>query len=178
MAKLILPTVMKDALLQDAMQRDITTARRVAVLAILWHERYLTRSQLIARVELRLGKNCFGISAWEDTFFRDMRFVKQAFEAAGHQLLYSRKNEQPGYYLAGQPALSSEIKQVLKGSASEVDQHQIDIYRKLSFAKRFHQGCSISDIARKVVAYRIRQDNPKLSLMEANRIALQRAYSQ
>ena len=38
------------------MQRDITTARRVAALAILWHERYLTRSQLIARVEVRLGK--------------------------------------------------------------------------------------------------------------------------
>ena len=60
MTKLILPPVMKDALLQDAMQRDITTARRVAVLEILWHERYLTRSQLIARVEIRLGKTALG----------------------------------------------------------------------------------------------------------------------
>ena len=169
---------MKDIILHDAIQRDITTARRAALLEILWNERYLTRSQLIARVELRLGKNCFGVSAWEDTFYRDMRFVKQAFEGAGHRLLYSRNKQQPGYYLDGQPALSSEIKQVLKGSASEVDQRQIDIYRKLSFAGRFHQGCSISDTARKVVAYRIRQDNPNLSLMEANRMALQRAYSQ
>ena len=127
--------------------------------------------------ELKLGKNCFGISAWEDTFYRDMRFVKQAFEAAGYQLLYSRKKEEPGYYLEGQPALSSEIQQVLKGSAAEVNQRQIDIYRNLSFAERFHQGCSISDTARTVVAYRIRQNNPKLSLMEANHIALQRAYS-
>lgn len=78
----------------------------------------------------------------------------------------------------GQPPLLSEIKQVLKASTAEVDQRQIDINRKLSFAERFHQGCSISDTARKVVAYRIRQDNPKLSLMEATRIALQRAYSQ
>ena len=178
MTKLILPTVMKDTILQDVIQRDITTARRAVLLEILWHERYLTRSQLIARVELRLGKNCFGISAWEDTFYRDMRFVNQAFETAGHQLLYSRRKEQPGYYLEGQPALRSEIQQVLKGSAAEVDQRQIDIYRKLSFAERFHQGCSISDTARKVVAYRIRQGNPKLSLMEANRMALQRAYSQ
>ena len=169
---------MKDAILQDALQRDITTARRFALLETLWTERYLTRSQLIARVELRLGKNCFGISAWEDTFYRDMRFVKQAFEAARYQLLYSRKNEQPGYYLAGQPALSFEIQQVLKGSAAEVDQRQIDIYRKLSFAERFHQGCSISDTARKVVAYRIRQENHKLSLVEANQMALRRAYSQ
>lgn len=178
MTKPILPTVMKDAILQDAMERDIMTARRVSLLEILWNERYLTRAQLIARVELRLGKNCFGISAWEDTFYRDMRFVKQAFEAAGYQLLYSRKKKEPGYYLEGQPALSSEIQQVLKGSAAEVDQRQIDIYRKLSFVERFHQGCSISDTARKVVAYRIRQDNPKLSVREANRIALQRAYSQ
>lgn len=178
MTKLILPIVMKDAILQDAMQRDITTARRVALLEILWHERYLTRAHLVARVELRLGRGCFGSSAWQDTFYRDLRIVKQAFEAAGYRLLYSRKKEQPGYYLYGQLALSPEIKQVLKGSAAEVDQRQIDIYRKLSFAGRFHQGCSISDTARKVVAYRIRQDNPKLSLMEANRIALQRAYSQ
>jgi hypothetical protein len=168
---------MKDAILCDALQRDITTARRIVLLEILWNERYLTRSQLIARVELRLGKNSFGVSAWEDTFYRDMRFVKQAFEVAGFRLLYSRNKQQPGYYLDGQPALSSEIRQVLKGSAVEVDQRQIDIYRKLSFAERFHQGCSISDTAREVVAFRIRQENPKLSIMEANRVALQRAYS-
>jgi hypothetical protein len=178
MLNLSLPLILKDSVLQDAMQRDITTARRVTLLHILWRERYLTRAQLVARVELRLGKKCFGVSAWEDTFYRDMHFVKQAFETAGYQLLYSRKKEQPGYYLDGQPALSSEIQQVLKGSAAEVDQRQIDIYRKLSFAERFHQGCSISDTARNVVAYRIRQDNPKLSLIEANHIALQRAYSQ
>jgi hypothetical protein len=169
---------MKDAIIQDAIQRDVTTARRVALLAILWNARYLTRSQLIARVEFRLGKNCFGVSAWEDTFYRDMCIVKQAFEAAGFRLLYSRNQQQPGYYLDGQPALSSEIKQVLKSSAAEVDPRQIDIYCKLSFAERFYQGCSISDTARKVVSHRIRQENPRLSLMEANHMALQRAYSQ
>jgi hypothetical protein len=112
----------------------------------------ISRAQLIARVEPRLGKNCFGISAWKDTFYRDMRFAKQAFEATGYRLLCSRNKQQPGSYLDGQHVLSSEIKQELKGSAAEVDQRQIDIYRKLSFAERFHQGCSISDTARKVVA--------------------------
>ena len=155
MTKLTLPIAIKDAILHDAIERDITTARRFALLEILWNERYLTRAQLIARVELRLGKNCFGIAAWEDTFYRDMRFTKQAIEAAGYRLLYSRKRLQPGYYLHGQPLLLSEIKQVLKTSAAEVDQRQIDIYRKLTFAERFYQGCSISDTARKVVAYRI-----------------------
>ena len=169
---------MKDTILQDAMRRDITTARRVALVETLWNERYLTRVQLISRVELGRGKNCFGVSAWEDTFYRDMRSVKQAFEFAAYQLLYNRNKQKPGYYLEGQPALRSEIQQVLKGSAAEVDQRQIDIYRTLSFAERFHQGCSISDTARKVVAYRIRQENPRLSDAEANRMALQRAYSQ
>ena len=177
MIKLTLPILMKDTILRDAIQRDITTARRAALLEILWNERYLTRAQLIARVELRLGKTCFGISAWEDTFYRDMRIVKEAFETAGYRLLYSRSKKQSGYYLDGQPTLLSEIKQIMKTSATDVDQRQIDIYHKLSPADRFRQGCSISDTARTVVAYRIRQENPKLSLVEANRLALERAYS-
>lgn len=176
MIKFGLPAQAKDFLLGDAVQRELTTARRVAMLKTLWLERYLTRTQLIARVELQLGRNCFGSSAWQDTFYRDMRVVKQAFEAAGFSLLYSRNRQRLGYYLQGQEALSSELKQILKSSASEVDQRQIDIYSKLSPAERFRQGCSISDTARNVVAYRIRQENPKLSMNEANRIALERAY--
>lgn len=176
MTKSTLLFAVKNVLLQDAIQRDITTARRVALLEILWNERYLTRAQLIARVELRLGRGCFGNSAWQDTFYRDMRIVKMALDVAGYPLSYSRNKQLPGYYLRGQQALSTEFKQILKASATEVDQRQIDIYHELSPAGRFHQGCSISDTARKVVAYRIRQDNPKLSMTEANRLALERAY--
>ena len=106
----MLPVLLKDVILHDAIQRDVTTARRVALLEILSNERYLTRAQLISRVELRLGKKCFGVSAWEDTFYRDMRIVKQAFEAAGYQLVDSRKKQQAAYYLLGQPELSSEFK--------------------------------------------------------------------
>lgn len=166
-----------DFILNDAMQRDITTARRVTLLQILWNERYLTRAQLIVRTEYRLGRNCFGISAWEDTFFRDMRMVKQAFQAAGYVLEYSRDRKNKGYYLKGQPALSPEFSQMVKASAEEVDQRQIDIYRRLSAADRFWQGSAISDTARNVVAYRIRQENPELTVLEAHRLALQRAYT-
>ena len=165
-----------EVILHDAMQRDITTARRAALLQILWNERYLTRVQLIVRAEYRLGRNCFGTSAWEDTFYRDMRVVKQAFQAAGYLVEYSRNREHPGYYLRGQPALLPEFKQLVKASASEVDQRQIDIYHQLSAAARFRQGCAISDTARNVVVYRIRQENPKLTPQEANQLALQRAY--
>jgi len=163
-------------ILQDAIQRDLTTARRAALLEILWHERYLTRVQLIARVEQRLGKDCFGVSAWEDTFYRDMYVVKQAFTAAGFTLAYSRIKHQTGYYLEGQPALSLELKQILHSGLAEVDSRQIEIYQRLTPADRFRQGCSISDTARQVVAFRIRKENPSVSIQEANRLALQRAY--
>ena len=166
-----------NVLLQDAIERDITTARRAALLHILWNERFLTRFQLIARVEYQFGRNCFGVLAWEDTFFRDMRVVKQAFQAVGLVLDYSRKKEKRGYYVREQEALSLEFKQMIKAGAAEVDQRQIDIYRKLSPAARFKQGCAISDTSRNVVAYRIRQENPKLTLQEAQKLALQRTYS-
>ena len=166
-----------DILLHDAIQRDITTARRSILLQILWNERYLTRAQLIGRVKYRLGKNCFGTSAWEDTFYRDMRVVKQAFKATGYVLEYSRNKEHAGYHLQGQPALSPEFKQLVKASVAEVDQRQIDIYHRLSAAARFRQGSAISDTARNVVAYRIRQEHPEVTPLEANRMALQRAYT-
>ena len=166
----------QEIILQDAIERDLTTARRATLLQILWRERFLNRAQLITRVEFKLGRNCFGASAWEDTFYRDMHIVKQAFKAAGHLLIYSRGKQRSGYYLKGQPELSIELKQMLKSSTAEVDQRQIDIYQQLSPADRFYQGCSISDTARKVVAYRIRQEHPELSLAEANHLALQRAY--
>ena len=67
--------------MEDAIQRDLTTARRATLLEILWHERYLTRAQIMTRVGLRLGKDCFGVSAWEDTFYRDMHVVKHTFRA-------------------------------------------------------------------------------------------------
>ena len=169
----LLPCKVTDVMLHDAMQRDVATARRVTLLQILWNERYLTRTQLIARVEYRLGRNCFGTAAWEDTFYRDMRVVKQAFQAAGHVLEYSRSRKNKGYYVKGQPALSPELRQIVKASIAEVDQRQIDIYRRLSAADRFRQGCSISDSARNVVAYRIRRENPNLTALEANRLALQ-----
>jgi len=56
MIRLSLALVMKDAILHDAIQRDIATARRAALLEIHWNERYLTRAQLTTRVQLGLGK--------------------------------------------------------------------------------------------------------------------------
>lgn len=172
-----IPRQVIDSLFQDAMERDLTTRRRAALLGILWNERYLTRKQLMMRVEYKLGKGCFGIAAWQDTFFRDMRVVKQAFATAGLDLMYNRTSrDYRGYYVDGQEALSPEFKRIIQSSIEEVDSRQIEIYRSLSPAIRFAQGCAISDAARNVVAFRIKQQNPDLTPQEAQKLALQRAY--
>lgn len=167
----------REVILQDAIKRDLATARRTALFEILWEERFLTRDQLVSRVEFKLGKNCFGTSAWEDNFYRDMRIVKCAFKAANMQLLFSRNRQRPGYYLAGEPELSSDFRQLLDGSANDLDQRQIDVYRIMGVSQRVRQACSISNTARAVVAYRIGRENPGISLIDANRMALKRAYS-
>ncbi|MBS3750493.1 MAG: hypothetical protein KGY39_03200, partial [Anaerolineales bacterium] len=89
-------------LLEDAAERDRVTARRKLLTDILSRERYLTREDLMARVEVVLRKGCFGDAAWEDVFYRDMRVVKDAFLAAGHEVAYSRKKGRSGYYLRGE----------------------------------------------------------------------------
>jgi hypothetical protein len=65
---------------------------------------------------------------------------------------------------------------MVQSTVAEADPRQIDIYRKLSAAARFRQGSGISDTARNVVAYRIRQEHPELTVEESIRMALQRAY--
>lgn len=158
------------ALLRDAAARDRATARRVCLLRILWRERFLTRAGLMARVEGELGKGCFGRAAWKDTFYRDMRVVKQALKDAGYELAYSRRRDHSGYYIRGQPRINPELARVLDGSVAEVDPAQIAIFRRLGPAERFQQGCSISDTARRAVASRIQQKQPQLSFAEASRL--------
>jgi hypothetical protein len=170
MPAISLPDKAQWALLEDAAERDRTTARRLCLLRILWYERFLTRTGLMARVEGELGKGCFGEAAWEDTFYRDMRLVKRALRAAGYELAYSRSRARPGYYLRDQPRLHPDLGRVLDGSVAEVDPAQIAIYRCLEPSTRFRQGCSISDTARQAVAYRLRQRRPELSPDEAVRL--------
>lgn len=165
------------ALLSDASTRDLTTARRVILLEILWHERYLNRKQLIARVDGVLGRNAFGKSAWEDTFYRDIRAVKLAFRAAGYRLTYRRNQPNLGYYLVGEPPVSEDVSSELAGAAAELDLVQLAIFRKMSPGERASLGASISDAARETVAYRILNQIPGITPDEANRRALQRAYA-
>ena len=146
-----------EALLQDAIARDPTTARRAALLKILIDERFLTRQQLINRVEAVLGRGCFGVFAWEDVFYRDIRVVKRALLAAGNRLCYSRSGKKPGYYLDGQPAVSVELAEIIRLSVAEADPAQLHIFQCMTPAQRFQLGCSVTNAARSAVAYRNQQ---------------------
>jgi hypothetical protein len=46
----------REVIFQEAIHRDLLTARRALLLDLLWNERFLTRSQLIARINQKLGK--------------------------------------------------------------------------------------------------------------------------
>lgn len=149
-----LPPQAQEVFFLEMLERDMATGRRVAIFLILWRERYLTRENLIARVEQKLGKGCFGISAWEDTFYRDMRVVKKAFQEAGFVVAYSRARDHPGYYLLDQPPLHPDLALAIRGSIGELDFRQLEIYHSHKPAERVRQGCSITDTARRVGAYR------------------------
>ena len=168
-----IPPKAMEALLQDIINRDPATARRIALLKILLKERYLTRPQLITRVENLLSTSCYGVSAWEDVFYRDVRVVKQAFLAAGYVLRYSRSAENPGYYLQGQPAISAELAEIITHSLNEVDPIQLRTFQRMVPAERFRLGCSVTDAAVNAVAYRIMQSNPGIDLTKASYLALQ-----
>lgn len=172
----LLPQKSLDILLQDAMRRDLSTARRMEMLALLLNERYLTREQIMTRVEGRLGAGCFGCAAWEDTFYRDLRVVKEALRAAGYVLKYSRsraERNRAGYYLEGEPPVSAALTDQLQRSIAETDPRQIDIFRRLTPAERVRMGCSVTDAATGAAAYRIRHNRPELTPVQSSYLAIQ-----
>jgi hypothetical protein len=94
-------------------------------------------------------------------------------KAAGYQPAYSRSSGKSGYYLRDQAAISPDLETLLDGCVVEVNPSQIEIFKKLTFAQRFQQGCSVSNLARNVVVHRNRQRNPNLNAAEAQRLTIQ-----
>jgi hypothetical protein len=144
----------QQALLEDAAQRDLVTARRKLLVEFLTRERYLTRFGLIDRVEMVLGRGCFGDTSWEDVFYRDMRAVKVSFRAAGFDLAYSRNKKRQGYYLKGEGELGQRVTRQIQGAVAEVDPKQVAVTRTLTPAERAQQGLSITNLAHQVTSFR------------------------
>jgi len=145
-----LPEATQRFLFHDAEKRDPVTARRAQLVRILLRERYLTRETLVQRAEAMLGFACFGQKSWKDNFYRDMRVVKIALKQADFDLKYSRNKVGPGYYLAGEESLNPDMKKEIAGALQEIDQRQIDIYKRISTAQKFFQACSIINMGKKV----------------------------
>jgi len=146
----ILPEGTQRFLLRDAEKRDPVTARRSHLARILLRERYLTRENLVFRIEILMGFASYGEKSWEDNFYRDMRIVKAALKQARYHVKYSRQQESPGYYFAGEPSLHQTVKKEIAGALNELDDDQIEIYKHISPAQKFHQACSIINLAKKV----------------------------
>ena len=145
-----LPETTQRYLLHDAEKRDPVTARRSHLTRILLRERYLTRESLMFRVESLMGFTSFGYKSWKDNFYRDMRVVKVALKQAGFSLKYSRTGDRPGYYIVGEAHLHPDVKKEIAGALDEIDQEQIDIYKRISPAQKFYQACSIINLGKKV----------------------------
>ena len=145
-----IPTKAQSFLLRDAEKRDRVTARRVYLTRALLRENYLSRESLIRRVEYLMGFKSFEEKSWEDTFYRDMRVVKQALKEAGFRVKYSRKKNSDGYYLEGKSRLSEEVKKEIAGAIAELDEEQMKIYKDMSPAQKFYQATSIIDFGQRV----------------------------
>jgi len=145
-----LPETTLRYLLRDAEKRDPVTARRSHLARILLRERYLTRKSLMLRVEFLMGFASFGEKSWQDNFYRDMRVVKAAMQRAGLDLKYSRAGDRRGYYIAGETILHPDVKKEIAGALDEIDQEQIDVYKRISPAQKFYQACSIINLSKKV----------------------------
>ena len=161
------------AYLCEMAERDLPAARRAALLRLVWEESYLTGQGLIARVEALLGRGCFGPSP-RGAFYRDMAAVRRALAQAGHRLVYSRRGDRRGYYVEGRPLLDERLRRLIAGAVAEVDPRQIAISRQLTPAQQFQQGRSMTELAERVAAYRLRQRRPELNERQARRAVRER----
>jgi hypothetical protein len=139
--------------LRQVARADLPTARRAALLRLLWQEAGLTRQGLIARIEDILWPGCFA-SAPASVFHGDLNFVRRRLADAGHQVRYSRRPDRPGYYLEGRLTLDPHLQRLISGAVAEVDPAQMAISGRLTPAQRFRQGYSMTRLAERVSTYR------------------------
>lgn len=153
-----------------AMQ-DLPLARRAALVNVIWLESHLLARGLLWRVRDLLSIRCFGATP-DETFTQDIAAVHEAFAAARHQM---KRDEQGGYYVVGRPRVNAEWRQLVTAGKADVDPQQIAASRHLTIAQKFQQGCSMTNLAYRVTAYRLRQRQPQLSEAEALRIVRMRS---
>ncbi len=159
--------------LRQSARRNLSLARRTAMLRLLWQEACFTHEGLAARVETILWVGCFGDSP-QYAFRRDIRIVRRTLLEAGYRLRYSRRPKSPGYYVEGRPVLDEKICRLISGAVAEVDPAQIAISRKLTPVQRFQQGYSMTRLAEQVVTYRRQQRQTHSSANKGHQLVMER----
>ena len=170
-----LPPGLWRAALAEAATRDMVTARRLVLLALLWQEGYQTQASLLARAERRLGRECFGRSR-ALTFRRDMQAVKAILAAQGHTLRYSRQSARPGYLIAGRPDLTAEVRRAIRGAVEDVDPRQIEAFDRMTPGRRVQVAVRLSDDLLRTAAGQLMREQPGLGRPAARREVLHRYY--
>jgi hypothetical protein len=170
-----LPVDLRLSLLEEDLARDLVTARRSALLALVWQESFLSSAGLMLRTEAAVGAGCFGKAATA-TFRRDMRALKAVLATRDYRLMFSRRTGRAGYYISGRPELSPELAETLRNAASDVDPKQIMLAGRLSPAERVQQAGLLSDGARRLAVRRLMAERPDLSLPQAQQEVLHRYY--
>jgi hypothetical protein len=168
-----LPVDLRLGLLQEAQARDLVTARRAALLALIWHESFLPAAGLMARIEAIVGRGCFGKAATA-TLKRDLRAVRAILAAQGLALRFSRRPGRRGYYIPGRPELAPELIAAIRAGMSDLDPHQIELARLLTPAQRVQQAGRLSDQLRAMAVRRLMAERPGLTPGEAQREVLRR----
>jgi hypothetical protein len=163
-----LPIDLRLGLLEDAIQRDIVTARRSMLLRLVWQESFLSGAGLIARTEAIVGRGCFGRAA-TSTFRRDIRALKALLKRAGFNLRFSRQAGRGGYYVVGRPELAPELARMIQAGMQDVDPKQIALAARLTPADRLQQAGQLSDGLRRMAVRRLQGEQPDLGLKEAYR---------
>ena len=171
----MLPKSVMAAAMNGAVRNDRALARRVTLLALLWEESGIDSAGLLARVESRLGKGCFGRRP-ELAFRRDMQVVKTTLAQAGFHLIYSRRPTQPGYFVEGRPALTPEAASAIAGAADEIDPHQNQQLARLTAKARLSLA---NNLSAEVLALAVRAElrlHPELAPDAARQEVLHRYY--
>ena len=163
-----LPTDLRLGLLEDAIERDVVTARRSTLLRLVWQESFLSGAGLIARTEAVVGRGCFGAAA-AATFRRDIRALKALLKRSGFSLRFSRRAGRGGYYVVGRPALAPGLAANIEAGLRDVDPQQVALAARLTPADRVQQAARLSDGLRRMAVRRLLGERPGLDLKAAYR---------
>ncbi|TAK14745.1 MAG: hypothetical protein EPO32_00690 [Anaerolineae bacterium] len=159
----------------DLDQRSDVEWRRLILLNILWTEGGHRERGLIARVEVALGRGCFGVRP-ASAFASDMQFIRRMLGEFGHRIRYRRAGERRGYWIHGRLEFDDRIVRQIAATVAEVSPLQAAIQVRLTPGERVWQGVTLSEfIVEQGIRRRMAKD-PGLTSVQARRLTIETLY--